>query len=651
MSSIFLNFTIPTDDWEYIGYELAANGMSYRTYQAKKKNPQPPGYITGGTRRGSEGDAGPRDYKLSITLIEQDGVLVDTPAGGFEYKRFQEYEGDLVLPTGWPEVGDYLYAMELTGKNSHEGSGGEDLIAIRPLQDKTPPLLTLRDKTGFNGHPKLLEIDLFDEIGTISSDSPLGTFTQNCGNVSGLQICIEEVNVYANAITGTIEFGSNKWRKYDQNSTDPNVDWFRFMLYEDDILIYTSHNFNPGGFAIDYSSSASNIFSGKYQFTVYPSTTLEPDKEYKIRVDGRDYDNFSTNEEVTVSTVGGTITKQMGRLSVELDGTVLSSNIKIFPYNLSIPAGGYHTVKVIGYDAFDNASGALTYKFNSDNWNGDSLQTFKLFEITSSGGDTGNAVSYVNLYDNSLTLVPKTISEILGTTTYDSLADTGHTWNIPDSSSGGLYYYETPSGGSSSNTIFLGANQLVGADYESIKFLKGEQNRTKNMNLFIGIADPTSVLTVEEKCVVPNPNLINFSVLSPAQDSSGIYNFYNPISIEYDLATINVSGVSDAYVNYQYCKITFDYSSEKIITQINTETLSQIVFTPDANDTIATIDFFNSCGEKETRILNIKYFDINTSGNPSDPISGTTVGSGSTPIGQFTSTGTTPNYHNLIIVR
>ena len=151
--------------------------------------------------------------------------------------------------------------------------------------------------------------------GNQNTNAPLGTFTQNCGNVSGLQICIEEVNVYANAITGTIEFGSNKWRKYDQNSTDPNVDWFRFMLYEDDILIYTSHNFNPGGFAIDYSSSASNIFSGKYQFTVYPSTTLEPDKEYKIRVDGRDYDNFSTNEEVTVVTTAGATTNQSINIS------------------------------------------------------------------------------------------------------------------------------------------------------------------------------------------------------------------------------------------------------------------------------------------------------------------------------------------------
>jgi len=488
-------------EWTYDGLKKieSYSSTSYRMYTATVKQPTI-SYHTEGEIRGSQGDAGPRDVAAKLFLVEQDGVAVSPPVAVFDQTNREPYRV-VNISAVWPEIGDFVYLYSLVGTNSHDGYGGESYIYLRPLQDNTPPLLTLRNKTGFNGPPTILEIDLYDEI----------------------------------------------------------------------------------------SSSV--------------------------------------------------------KASIEVDG-VLGSDVTTFPYNLSIPSGGYHTVKVIGYDEFDNASGALTYKFNASNWTGDLLQTFKTFEITSSAGNVGNAVSYVNFYIDSSPLISNTVSEILKTTIYDNLTDSGLTWDVP---SGGVSYSRTPVGGSSSDTIYIDAIDLID-DYDTLKFLKGVQNRNKNMNMFIGVADPTSVLTVEEKCVLPNPNVLTFNVLSPAQDSSGIYNFYNPIAIEYRVET-TITPDTPFNFDSKFYRISFDYSSDTIIKQIDTSVIEQIIFTPDPNDTIATIEFFNSCGEIEIRTLNIKHSDINSTVNPTDPITGTTIGSGSTPIGQLYVVGTTPNYHNLIITK
>lgn len=339
------------------------------------------------------------------------------------------------------------------------------------------------------------------------------------------------------------------------------------------------------------------------------------------------------------------------RIEGTLNGTPLPP-ITTFPSNITIQNSGPQELVLYGYDKVDNQTEALTYKFDATAWTGDTLKTIRNIKVSSGASSITNALGLVYFYEDSITTTtPVPVDEALLETGFyanDVFLDMP---NVTLDAEGLVNEYTILHlyNGGYSNTTFVDVKSLSSTSIDYINFLKGDENIDKNLYMLAAMVDSTVPLTIEEVCETPTPVLEVFNVVSPQIDSNGVYNFYNPIVINTKLASITNS-LNLFSLNNQFYKISYNNTSDIQVGYAYAYN-NQIAFLPDSTDTVATIDFFNVCGDKVTRTLNVNALSINVIPNPSDPLTGTTVGQGATPVNGVQRTGSRPNYHNRLVIR
>jgi len=629
-------------------------------------------YITvsaGGTQQGSQGDAGLRSLNWYFYQIKKNGVSMEDQFGKLLFITGNASE---LLNAGWTtlsgsgypasiggyisdvvtsgdrqlisfnfpmELGDNAYVFTMSGETTHDSGVAGDSAVFGPVPDNTPPLLTLRNKTGqFSSPPITLEVDLFDEIsgadkvtGTIDGTAiaEITTFPSNITiNTAGSH----EVVLYGHDVSGNItapltyRFKAEPWNADSDQAvkvltvtsgtgTTSNFSGV-VTLYKDDVSL-NDYTVSEAVFEADLyqfeNISQGNVFD-------YPVPSRAPGvglniskiEVFNTRIvvsflksfASNDFENISINVKDSTNTVQDSKTYNREQAAALASWTSLTSptdnNINKVTLNVTGVEGETYTVDLFGTTIFKPSN--------------------------SSGG------TYVS-DDEVYTFTP-----------------VGPKWNLPEPGTSVKYitYYNSVN---ESNylecTSFLNNNS---ADVAG--FLNGNAQIANNFHLFIGMADSEVSITVDDtQCAITGPVLDSFENVSPASpDANGDLLFFNPLVFNIDVG-FNIFSQTNLALNAQYYKAKSLPSGTSTASLLSPDIVNQVSFTPDSADTSVVIHVLNACGDKITRTFDIKYNDILTLSNPSNPISGTTVGKGATTVNSTTSAGSTPFYHSLIITR
>ena len=630
-------------------------------------------YITvsaGGTQQGSQGDAGLRSLDWYFYQIKKNGVSMEEQFGKLLFITGKASDRSTLLNAGWTllsgssypasiggyisdvvtsgdrqlisfnfpmELGDNEYFFTMSGETTHDSGVAGDSAVFGPVPDNTPPLLTLRNKTGqFSSPPITLEVDLFDEIsgadkvtGTIDGTAiaEITTFPSNITiNTAGSH----EVVLYGHDVSGNITAPLTYRFKAEP--------WTGDSLATAKVLTVTSSggpSANAAGYVTLYDGSL-NLKSN-----TIADILLEPDLYA--------FENISQ----------GTIFDYP--VPSRAPGVGLNiSKIEVFNTRIVVSF-----LKSAGSNDFENISINVKDSTNTvqDSKTYNREQAAALASWTLLTPPTDNNINKVTLNVTGIEGETYTV-DLFGTTIYKPSNSSGGTyvsddevytftpvgpkWNIPDVvNSTDVAYDISYLGGNFSNNIPINSETVAsGGNFTYVNFLNNNAS-LKNLHIFMGMANSSAALTIDESCNISAPVLEQYDIISPAPDANNNYLFFNPIVIELDATTLTNS---PNFLNNQFYKISFDNSSNTFVGFLR-DYATQISFTPEEVDNVATLKFFTACGNSITRTMNVIYNDILSSSNPSAPISGTTIGAGATPVNQNTITGSTPFYHSLIITR
>lgn len=630
--------------------------------------------VAGGIQRGSEGDAGLRDFEWMFFQIRKNGVDAETEFGrtlnptlkyadrstltnagwllltGTEsnfYSSSSQYVYSVSPPTSDEgpsgflfnlpmELGDNQYVFYASGESSHGSGYSTGYAVFTAIPDRTPPLLTLRNKTGqFSAPPITLEVDLFDEIsgaskvtGTIDGTAipEITTFPSDITiNTAGAH----EVILYGHDVSGNItapltyRFNAEPWTGDSlatakvltvTSSGGPSANAAGYVTLYDGSL-----NLKANTIADILSEQDLYAFENISQGTIfnYPIPTSAPGVGLNI------YEIEVFNTKIVVSFLKSFGTNDFEDIHINVKD---SSNV------------------VQDSKTYDRAGAAALASW----WSTGAPHESNLNKVTLNVEGVEGETYTVDLFGTTIYTPSNSSGGVyVSDDEVYTFTAVGPKWNIPDVVNTTDVAYEISyTGGSFSNNISINSETVASGAFSYINFLNNTVS-LKNLHLFMGMANSSASLTIDESCNIPAPVFEQYDVLSPAPDANNVYKFFNPIVIETDATTLTNS---PNFLNNQFYKISFDNSSTTFVGFLR-DYETQISFTPEDADTLVTLKFFTACGSSIIRTMNIEYNDVLSSSNPSSPIGGTTVGAGSTPVNSNSATGSTPFYHSLIVTR